>query len=82
MIWTNWDPLEEVIVGNCHTNIPDEWNIDSDVRTTFNQILVETKLFMDKQSANVVRFLVDSAYTRGYQTGLNTKDNCELVESK
>jgi len=42
MIWTNWDPLEEVIVGNCHTNIPDEWNIDSDVRTTFNQILKET----------------------------------------
>jgi len=50
MIWTNWDPLEEVIVGNCHTNIPDEWNIDSDVRTTFNQILKETKEDLDNLS--------------------------------
>lgn len=46
-IWTNWDPLEEVIVGNCHA--PGEFDnfIDTDIRNDFNKILKETKEDLD-----------------------------------
>lgn len=49
-IYTNWDPLTEVIVGNCYTEIPFEWNLAGDVRNTLNRILKETKEDLDNLS--------------------------------
>ena len=46
-IWTNWDPLEEVIVGNCYTSMPEHWNLDIETRTLLNTILKETKEDLD-----------------------------------
>ena len=46
-IYTNWDPLEEVIVGNCNTEIPLGWNIESEARPLINRILQETKEDLD-----------------------------------
>lgn len=46
-IYTNWDPLEEIIVGNCHTEIPLNWKIDKRARPLINQILRETKEDLD-----------------------------------
>lgn len=44
MIWTNWDPLEEVIVGNCTTSS----NVaDSKVKSLLDLILTETKEDLD-----------------------------------
>lgn len=53
-IFTNWDQLEEVIVGNCPTEIPDDWSVSNDVRKTFNLILSETKEDLDNLS-NYIR---------------------------
>ena len=49
-IWTNWDPLEEVIVGNCNTEIPLGWNVEPNARPLINQILQETKEDLDNLS--------------------------------
>ena len=38
-IWTNWYPLEEVIVGNCNTEIPLGLNVEPNARPLINQIL-------------------------------------------
>jgi glycine amidinotransferase len=46
-IWTNWDPLEEIIVGNCHAAVPVHWELPNRVRELFNQILSETKEDLD-----------------------------------
>jgi len=44
MIWTNWDPLEEVIVGNCTTSC----NVaDPKVKSLMDLILTETKEDLD-----------------------------------
>ena len=44
MIWTNWDPLEEVIVGNCATSC----NVaDPKVKALMDLILTETKEDLD-----------------------------------
>jgi len=42
-VWTNWDPLEAVIVGDCYAPGDLDWAIDPSVRSGFNQILIETK---------------------------------------
>lgn len=49
-IWTNWDPLKEVIVGNCHSDIPSSWNIAGDSKKLLGQILKETKEDLDNLS--------------------------------
>ena len=46
-IWTNWDPLEEVIVGNCYSGVPKEWGLSGKARTMLDQILKETKEDLD-----------------------------------
>lgn len=46
-IWTNWDPLEEIIVGNCLEELPWHWALDLGNRTAFNTILKETKEDLD-----------------------------------
>jgi hypothetical protein len=53
-IWTNWDPLEEVIVGNCPSSISSEWAVPENVRRNFNQILSETKEDLDNLSKLLV----------------------------
>jgi hypothetical protein len=49
-IYTNWDPLEEVIVGNCPTSLSKKWKIPDNVRRDFDQILEETKEDLDNLS--------------------------------
>lgn len=46
-IWTNWDPLEEVIVGDSYLPGDMDWALDSEVKDPFNQILKETKEDLD-----------------------------------
>ena len=46
-IWTNWDPLLEVVVGDCHHFVPGSWNITGDAKTLLNQIFKETKEDLD-----------------------------------
>jgi glycine amidinotransferase len=53
-IWTNWDPLEEVIVGNCYTSMPEHWNLDIETRTLLNTILRETKEDLDNLESLLV----------------------------
>ena len=52
-IWTNWDPLEEVIVGDCYSPGEFDWAVDSEITESFNQILQETKEDLD----NLARLL-------------------------
>jgi glycine amidinotransferase len=42
-IWTNWDPLKEVIVGDCYEPGVLDHALDTDARGKFNMILEETK---------------------------------------
>ena len=46
-VWTNWDPLEEVIVGDCYTPGSLDWLIESELQDSFNTILAETKQDLD-----------------------------------
>jgi hypothetical protein len=42
-VWTNWDPLEEVIVGDCYDPGDLDWCIPGEHLAAFNRILLETK---------------------------------------
>ena len=46
-VWTNWDPLEEVIVGNCPSKSNENWNLEPRARELFDEILFETKEDLD-----------------------------------
>lgn len=46
-IWTNWDPLEQVIVGDCYSAGDFDWALDANTRSQFNEILTETKQDLD-----------------------------------
>ena len=46
-VWTDWDPLEEVIVGNCYSPGTLNWFIESELQDSFNTILAETKQDLD-----------------------------------
>jgi glycine amidinotransferase len=46
-IYTNWDPLEEVIVGNCVTESNAAWNLQATTKLLFDRILRETKEDLD-----------------------------------
>lgn len=46
-VWTNWDPLEEVIVGNCHAPDTFNWFVEPALQDEFNNILEETKKDLD-----------------------------------
>ena len=46
-VWTNWDPLEEVIVGNCPSKSSANWNLEPRARELFDEILFETKEDLD-----------------------------------
>lgn len=45
--WTEWDPLKDVIVGNCYTTIDPAWNLEPQAKKLFGQILEETKEDLD-----------------------------------
>ena len=47
MIWTNWDSLEEVIVGDSYQPGDLDWVIDPAIKDEFNIILRETKEDLD-----------------------------------
>jgi len=42
-VWTNWDPLEEVIVGDCYAPGDLDWCIPREHLEAFNRILKETR---------------------------------------
>jgi hypothetical protein len=46
-VWTNWDPLEEVIVGDCYAPGDLDWAIPSEFQSAFNTVLEETKQDLD-----------------------------------
>jgi N-dimethylarginine dimethylaminohydrolase len=46
-VWSDWDPLEEVIVGDCYAPGALDWFIDPSLQDPFNQILFETKQDLD-----------------------------------
>jgi hypothetical protein len=46
-VWTDWDPLEEVIVGDCYAPGTLNWCIESELQDSFNTILAETKQDLD-----------------------------------
>lgn len=41
-VWTNWDPLEEVIVGDCYAPGDLDWVIPTELLSAFNTVLEET----------------------------------------
>ena len=50
-VWTNWDPLEEVIVGDCYAPGDLDWCISLELRPVFNNMLLETKQDLDNLAA-------------------------------
>jgi hypothetical protein len=46
-VWTDWDPLEEIIVGDCYAPGALNWFIESELQDSFNTILIETKQDLD-----------------------------------
>jgi len=46
-VWTNWDPLEEVIVGDCYAPGDLDWFIEPALQNACNSILEETKQDLD-----------------------------------
>lgn len=50
-IYTNWDPLETVIVGNCHTSVSEKLIKDPRTRMLLEKILTETKEDLDSLAA-------------------------------
>jgi hypothetical protein len=46
-VWTDWDPLEEVIVGNCYAPGELDWSVDPALQQSFNTVLAETKQDLD-----------------------------------
>lgn len=54
-IWTNWDPLEEIIVGNCPTKSNPSWNLEPGAKELFDEILSETKEDLDNLSNNLTK---------------------------
>jgi hypothetical protein len=57
-IWTNWDPLQEIIVGNCYSPGDLDNFLDPAVRNDFNLILKETKEDLDELAACLTRLSV------------------------
>jgi len=55
-IYTNWDPLELCIVGNCLTEVPDTWSIDPKAKPLLEKILKETKEDLDNLAALISSF--------------------------
>lgn len=47
-VYTEWDPLEEIIVGDCYSPGDLDWCIPLDHIDEFNNILLETKSDLDK----------------------------------
>jgi glycine amidinotransferase/scyllo-inosamine-4-phosphate amidinotransferase 1 len=54
-VWTNWDPLEEVIVGDCYSPGALDWSISPELQQAFNHVLEETKQDLD----NLATLLTD-----------------------
>jgi hypothetical protein len=55
MIWTEWDPLEKIIIGRSYIPGDIDWAIDESIRDSFNIILEETNQDLD----NLSKFLTD-----------------------
>jgi hypothetical protein len=55
-VWTDWDPLEEVIVGNCRTSVPNNWGAAPEEKKLLDQIFQETKEDLDNLSTFIESF--------------------------
>ena len=49
-VWTDWDPLEEMIVGRGHEPGSLDWCIPPILQNDFNVLLEETNQDLDKLS--------------------------------
>jgi hypothetical protein len=58
-VWTNWDPLTKVIVGQAYAPGSLDWYIDNETKSQFNQILHETREDLDK----LAQFLTNRGIT-------------------
>ena len=55
-IYTEWDPLEEVIVGDCPSTCLDIWNLPAETRRLLDIILSETKEDLDALANFITNF--------------------------
>lgn len=58
-IWTNWDPLEEVIVGRSYSPGQLDWALDPAIKDNFNILLKETEEDLD----NLAKCLINLGVT-------------------
>jgi len=75
-IYTNWDRLQEVIVGNCYDSVPENTNLGKDQKRLLNRILSETKEDLDKL-AGLLNQLGVSVYRpslKRYPSSINLPD--------
>jgi glycine amidinotransferase len=66
-VWTNWDPLEEVIVGDCYAPGDLDWFIAPELQESFNTILEETKQDLDNLAQLLQRLGVRVHRPKVYQ---------------
>ena len=50
-VWTDWDPLEQVIVGDCYKPGDLDWFVEPSLQDEFNTILEQTKHDLDNLTA-------------------------------
>ena len=72
-VWTDWDPLEEIIVGDCYAPGDLDWFIKPELHHAFNSILEETKQDLDNLSALLqsLNVTVHRPRVYRYQQGVN-----------
>lgn len=54
-VWTEWDPLTEIIVGDCYTECNGNWVLEPRARELFNLILKETKEDLDNLASYLTK---------------------------
>ena len=58
-IYTNWDPLQTVIVGNCVSESDPSWDFKGKAKLMFDRILKETKEDLDNLSHSKYQTLLN-----------------------
>jgi len=72
--WTEWDPLEEVIVGDCYSTVD---GVESRQKDALNQILEETK-----EDLNGLVKLLESFNVKVHRPEVNDYSNIQLPNFK
>ena len=71
-VWTDWDPLEEVVVGDCYSPGVLDWSIDPALQESFNTVLAETKQDLDNLALllQTLGVQVHRPHVHDYQQGI------------